>query len=58
MSLGNLTAQDWTFPNTDIPDRPAQTVGWTRTLNKAAKDAFKGLPIFLGGDHSLTRSAL
>lgn len=52
--LGNLTPQ-----NTDIPEHDnlialPQTVGWTRTLNKAAKDAApKGLPIFLGGDHSL-----
>ena len=52
--LGNLTAE-----TTDIAEHAhlvalPQTVGWTRTLQKAAKDAApKGLPIFLGGDHSL-----
>ncbi|AKS46072.1 arginase [Octadecabacter temperatus] len=52
--LGNLTAE-----NTDISEHDhlvalPQTVGWTRTLQEAAKDAApKGLPIFLGGDHSL-----
>lgn len=52
--LGNLAAQD-----TDIADHAhlvalPQTVGWTRTLHCAALDAAaKGLPIFLGGDHSL-----
>jgi arginase len=52
--LGNLTAQDTDIPEHDHLIALPQTVGWTRTLNKAAKDAApKGLPIFLGGDHSL-----
>lgn len=52
--LGNLTPQP-----SDIEEHAhlvalPQTVGWTRTLHAAAKDAApKGLPIFLGGDHSL-----
>ncbi|MCF2904022.1 arginase [Octadecabacter sp. CECT 8868] len=51
---GNLSAE-----TTDIPDHDhlvalPQTVGWTRTLHNAAVEAApKGLPIFLGGDHSL-----
>jgi arginase len=52
--LGNLAAQDTETPEHDHLIALPQTVGWTRTLNKAAKDAApKGLPIFLGGDHSL-----
>lgn len=52
--IGNLTAEI-----TDVPEHKhlvalPQTIGWTRTLNAAAKDAAaNGLPIFLGGDHSL-----
>lgn len=34
---------------------PAETAGWTETLMQAAFEAMKdGLPIFLGGDHSLS----
>lgn len=34
---------------------PAETAGWTATLMQAAEDAMQdGLPIFLGGDHSLS----
>jgi arginase len=34
---------------------PNQTVAWTRTLARAAEHAMdRGLPIFLGGDHSLS----
>ncbi len=33
----------------------SETIGWTRTLFAAARDAMdEGLPIFLGGDHSLS----
>jgi len=33
----------------------AKTVGWTKTLMQAAKDAMaQGFPIFLGGDHALS----
>ena len=53
--LGNLTPQETNIPEHDNLIALPQTVGWTRTLNKAAKDAApKGLPIFLGGDHSLS----
>lgn len=53
--LGNLTPAA-----TDIQDDPARntfelgkTVGWTKTLMAAAKQAmFDGFPIFLGGDHA------
>ena len=52
--LGNLTAEETTIPDHDHLVALPQTVGWTRTLQKAAKDAApNGLPIFLGGDHSL-----
>lgn len=52
--LGNLTAETTNIPEHDHLVALPQTVGWTRTLHKAAKDAApKGLPIFLGGDHSL-----
>jgi arginase len=34
---------------------PAETAGWTATLARAASEAMQdGLPIFLGGDHSLS----
>jgi arginase len=34
---------------------PAETAGWTATLMQAAEEAMQeGLPIFLGGDHSLS----
>ncbi len=37
----------------------AQTVGWTQALSSAAQSAAKaGMPIFLGGDHSLTLGTL
>ena len=53
--LGNLTPQETNIPEHDNLIALPQTVGWTRTLNKAARDAApKGLPIFLGGDHSLS----
>ncbi len=52
--LGNLTAEDTDIAEHDHLVALPQTVGWTRTLNKAAKSAApQGLPIFLGGDHSL-----
>lgn len=44
-----------------LPDAAAhlhalpETIGWTMALRRAAQDAMpKGLPIFLGGDHSLS----
>ena len=55
--LGNLIPA-----TTDIMDDPTRntfelgkTVGWTKTLMAAAKQAmFDGFPIFLGGDHALS----
>ncbi|SFA78580.1 arginase [Poseidonocella pacifica] len=45
----------------EVPDGPAHlhalgdTIGWTTTLQKAAKEAIAtGFPIFLGGDHALS----
>ena len=54
--LGNLT------PAAHTPDSgegllyaPNQTIGWTNRLTRAAEDSMeRGLPIFLGGDHSLS----
>ena len=35
--------------------KPNRTIGWTRALARAAEAAMaRGLPIFLGGDHSLS----
>lgn len=52
--LGNLAAQDTDIAEHDHLIALPQTVGWTRTLNAAAQDAApQGMPIFLGGDHSL-----
>ena len=53
---GNLT------PGEFEPDDPAshiyahrETIGWTRALTEAGKSAMaEGVPIFLGGDHSLS----
>ncbi|TMM54445.1 arginase [Sulfitobacter sabulilitoris] len=44
----------------DTPDHPklhalAETIGWTEALAEASEAAMKdGLPIFMGGDHSLS----
>ncbi|KIC11403.1 arginase [Leisingera sp. ANG-M1] len=54
--LGNLA------PDTHTADRgdgrvfaPNETAGWTSRLAQAAEDALEcGLPVFLGGDHSLS----
>lgn len=52
--LGNLVAEDTDIAEHDHLIALPQTVGWTRTLHSAAKAAAgKGLPVFLGGDHSL-----
>jgi len=48
----------------DMPDNPAlwalpETVGWTAALMRAAQEAAPlGLPIFLGGDHSLSMGSV
>ncbi|MCL4134551.1 UNVERIFIED_CONTAM: hypothetical protein GTU68_038454 [Idotea baltica] len=54
--MGNLT------PATHAPDTgegklvsPNETIGWTNRLIRVAEDAMaRGLPIFMGGDHSLS----
>ncbi|MHA6262073.1 arginase [Arenibacterium sp. CAU 1754] len=54
--LGNVA------PDSHVPDTndgrvhaPNQTVGWTTSLIQSAEDAMRdGVPIFLGGDHSLS----
>lgn len=43
----------------DHPEHPVhalnETIGWTKTLGAASQEAMQqGLPIFLGGDHSLS----
>ncbi|MCF6316302.1 MAG: arginase [Marinosulfonomonas sp.] len=55
--LGNFSPAQTTIK--DVPDtntyQLAKTVGWTKTLIGAAKDAMaQGFPIFLGGDHALS----
>lgn len=55
--MGNLMPDSATAPST-LPNHliaPAKTIGWTKTLANAAEVALAdGLPIFLGGDHSLS----
>ena len=45
--------------DTDHPEHPVhalnETIGWTKALGAASQEAMQqGLPIFLGGDHSLS----
>lgn len=52
--VGNLVAEETGLPEHDHLIALPQTVGWTRTLQTAATTfAAQGLPVFLGGDHSL-----
>ncbi|MEL0435578.1 arginase [Phycobacter sp. K97] len=54
--LGNLSPASHE-PDTDDARLFAlnRTIGWTKTLARAAQEAMgQGLPIFLGGDHSLS----
>jgi arginase len=55
--LGNLAPAKVDTPK-EAPGHlhePAETIGWTTTLAQAAEEAMQtGLPIFLGGDHSLS----
>lgn len=54
--LGNLSPASHE-PDTDDAHLFAlnRTIGWTKTLARAAQEAMgQGLPIFLGGDHSLS----
>ena len=55
---GNLSPAPAEAP-ASLPDHlvdPAETIGWTITLADAAEKALNdgGLPVFLGGDHSLS----
>lgn len=54
---GDLNPEDVTAPS-DLPAHlhaPAETIGWTRSLMQAGDSAMeRGLPIFLGGDHSMS----
>ena len=54
---GNLSPRATAAP-ANLPEHvhaPAETIGWTEALADAAEAAMKdGLPIFLGGDHSLS----
>lgn len=54
---GNLRPRPAATPG-DLPGHlhePAETIGWTEALAGAAEAAMQeGLPIFLGGDHSLS----
>lgn len=47
---------------TDLPPHlhaPSETIGWTNAIAAAGLDAFaQGIPIFLGGDHSLSLGSL
>ena len=55
--LGNVTPRA-AAPAPEMPAHvhaPAETAGWTAALTEAAAEAAaNGLPIFLGGDHSLS----
>lgn len=53
---GNLTPAPFT-PGSDneLIHAGPETIGWTKALAQAAQDAMgRGLPVFLGGDHSLS----
>lgn len=54
--LGNLRPNAHSpDPNDSILHAPNQTIAWTIALARAAEEAMaNGLPIFLGGDHSLS----
>lgn len=54
--MGNLAAEPAEVPPHRNPavHSLSETVGWTRTLAAAAREAApRGMPIFLGGDHAL-----
>ncbi len=66
--LGHLVTDHGNLAPPDAQDTPApfgqihalnQTIGWTTTLMAKAQSAMEqGLPIFLGGDHSLSLGSL
>ncbi len=52
--IGNMIADANDVPEHDHLIALPQTVGWTTALNRTAREAAaKGMPIFMGGDHSL-----
>ncbi|SDY27085.1 arginase [Citreimonas salinaria] len=53
--LGNVRPDDTGMDDRDQLFALPETVGWTRALARAAREAMtEGLPIFLGGDHALS----
>ena len=54
--LGNLAPAPFAPDTGDGPlHARAETIGWTQTLTETARAAMdRGLPIFMGGDHSLS----
>ncbi|MEO0771556.1 MAG: arginase [Pseudomonadota bacterium] len=55
--IGDLHPADVIAPETLPPHlfAPADTIGWTKALMEASEAAMdRGLPIFLGGDHSMS----
>lgn len=54
--LGNFTPASHPADSDDGPlFAPNETIGWTNRLIRVAEEAMdRGLPIFLGGDHSLS----
>ncbi|WP_281969083.1 arginase [Roseovarius nanhaiticus] len=56
VDIGNV-APDAADMHADLPNhihQPAEMIGWTSALARAAEEALpRGLPIFLGGDHGL-----
>ncbi|MEM8777107.1 MAG: arginase [Pseudomonadota bacterium] len=58
---GNLIADDATAPDS-LPShlfQPAETIGWTSALAREAERAMDlGLPVFLGGDHSVSLGSI
>ncbi|MEX1234797.1 MAG: arginase [Roseovarius sp.] len=56
LDIGNVTP-DAATAHANLPDhvhQPAEMIGWTAALARAAEEALpRGLPIFLGGDHGL-----
>jgi arginase len=58
---GNIHPDTVTLPDGALATTkaPAQAVGWTRALIRAARRAAtEGFPIFLGGDHSLAAGSV
>jgi len=54
--LGNLSPDPYDPDAAEGPlFQPNQTIGWTSRLIRAAEEAMdEGMPVFLGGDHSLS----